>query len=80
LWFADQTKPPICLAFPKSMREYFSKTLFPFFFNMLPEGINKRLLCAQLRLDESDYFGILLNTAKYDTIGAVTLSKLPDTP
>jgi serine/threonine-protein kinase HipA len=43
---------------------------------MLPEGSNKQTVCFENRLDLKDHFGILLTTAKQDTIGAVTLKKI----
>lgn len=75
-WFNAQEKPPISLTFPKSQQKFRSEFLFPFFYNMLPEGTNKQVVCHALRIDMSDYFGILLNTATYDTIGAVRVVKM----
>jgi HipA-like protein len=72
-YFLDNTKRSISLTLPKSKQEYSSKSLFPFFFNMLSEGVNKRLQCRQLRIDENDHFSLLLATAGTDTIGAVTV-------
>lgn len=69
-------KPSISLTLPKSEKEFKSETLFSFFFNMLPEGTNKETVCFEMRIDPNDYFGLLLNTAKYDTIGAVTVKEL----
>lgn len=66
----------ISLAFPKRKEEYTSDELFPFFFNMLSEGSNKALQCRTLKIDENDSFGLLLATAKYDTIGAITIQEL----
>lgn len=66
----------ISLAFPKRKEEYVSDELFPFFFNMLSEGSNKALQCRTLKIDENDSFGLLLATAKYDTIGAITIQDL----
>ena len=76
LWMADWTKPAISLTLPKTKQEHFSKFLFPFFFHMLPEGQNKEAVCHFLKIDEDDYFGILVHTAKYDAIGAVTVRKV----
>ena len=73
VWFSAPHKPPINLTFPKAQKEFHSKFLFPFFYNMLPEGSNKLMICRQHRIDENDYFSLLLATAQYDTIGAVTL-------
>ena len=66
----------IALAFPKRKEEYVSDELFPFFFNMLSEGANKAVQCRTLKIDEKDDFGLLLATAKYDTIGAITIHEL----
>jgi len=74
-WFQDSSKPAISLTLPKSQQEYNSEHLFPFFYNMLPEGSNKQTVCFELRIDTKDYFGLLLTTAKYDTIGAVQIGK-----
>lgn len=68
--------PPISLAFPKRKDEYVSDELFPFFFNMLSEGANKAIQCRTLKIDEQDAFGLLLATAGYDTIGAITIRAL----
>ncbi len=77
-WFKDNSKPSISLTLPKTQQEYESSSLFPFFFNMLPEGANKQVVCFQNRIDESDAFGLLLITAENDTIGAVTVVKIKD--
>lgn len=77
-WFADSSKPAISLTLPKIRQEYHSRYLFPFFFNMLSEGVNRRLQSIRLRIDEADHFGLLLATAQYDTIGAVTVKPLPE--
>ena len=76
LWFYDTNKPAISLTLPKTQQEYKSKFLFPFFYNMLPEGSNKQTVCFENRIDTKDEFGILITTAKYDTIGAVTIKKI----
>jgi len=78
-WLADTSKPAITLTLPKSSETYRSPFLFPFFFHLLSEGSNKAIVCRSLHIDESDDFGLLLATARYDTIGAVTIqqSNLP---
>lgn len=72
-WFKDPEKPAVSLTLPKTQRTYESEYLFPFFFNMLSEGVNKRLQNKLLRIDENDHFGLLLATAQLDTIGAITV-------
>lgn len=75
-WYHSKDKPAISLTLPKTHQEYLADYLFPFFYNMLPEGSNKQTVCFQLRIDTNDHFGILLNTATYDTIGAVRIKKI----
>ena len=75
-WVEDASKPAISLTLPKTVTAYHSRYLFPFFYNMLPEGSNKQVVCQLNRLDMSDYFGLLMTIALTDTIGAVTVSKI----
>ncbi len=75
-YLASDELLPISLAFPKRKDEYVSDELFPFFFNMLSEGANKAIQCRTLKIDEQDAFGLLLATAGYDTIGAITIRAL----
>jgi len=72
-YFNDNSKPAISLTLPKTQVEYQSDFLFPFFFNMLSEGVNRRLQSKQLKIDERDDFGFLMATAQFDTIGAITV-------
>ena len=74
-WMADSNKPGISLTLPKNQQEFNSKFLFPFFYNMLPEGSNKQVVCKYNRIDKDDYFGLLMTVAKYDSIGAVRVVK-----
>jgi serine/threonine-protein kinase HipA len=76
IYFSDTTKPAISLTLPKSKIEYNSDYLFPFFFNMLSEGVNRKLQSIQLKIDEEDNFGLLMATAQYDTIGAITVKPI----
>lgn len=75
-YFKDKTKRAISLTLPKEQQEYSSPYLFPFFFNMLSEGVNKKLQSRQLKIDEEDSFGLLLATAQFDTIGAITVKPI----
>ncbi len=74
-WFEDIGKPSISLTLPKTQQEYKSQHLFPFFYNMLPEGSNKQMVCKFMRIDNDDYFGLLIITAKTDSIGAIRVIK-----
>lgn len=77
-WVENTVKPSISLTLPKRIEKYESKYLFPFFFNMLPEGSNKQVVCRYSRIDLDDYFSLLMITAKSDTIGAVRVVKIKD--
>lgn len=45
---------------------------------MLPEGPNKQVVCKYNRIDLDDYFGLLMITAKNDSIGAVRVIKIKE--
>lgn len=75
-YFADASKRAVSLTLPKVKQEYRSPVLFPFFFNMLSEGANKRIQCLKYKIDERDHFGLLLATADKDTIGTVTVKRI----
>ena len=76
-YFTNREMPAISLSFPKSAKEYEAKELFPFFYGMLAEGINKEIQCRLLKIDEDDDFTRLIKTAGEDTIGAITVKELP---
>ncbi|MDL2227962.1 HipA N-terminal domain-containing protein [Bacteroidales bacterium OttesenSCG-928-K03] len=77
-YFQDENTPSISLNLSKKQQEYFSETLFSFFFNMLSEGKNNSIQTHKLGISKRDYFGLLLATAKYDTIGAITLEEITE--
>ena len=74
----NNSKTAISLTLPKTKKEYRSESLFPFFFNMLSEGVNKQVQMQKFKIDENDYFSLLLATAKEDTIGAITVKPTSD--
>jgi serine/threonine-protein kinase HipA len=67
---------PVCIAMPVRSEVYESDHLFPYFFNMLSEGANRQVQSIVHHIDENDDFGIMLQTAHTDTIGAVTIRKI----
>lgn len=75
-YLSDEKNPPVSLTLPLRKEPYHSPHLFPFFFNMLSEGENRQIQSRLLRIDAEDDFGILLATARYDTIGAVTIKPI----
>ncbi len=72
-YFKNILSPAISLTLPKKQQEYRSAYLFPFFYNMLSEGVNRQLQSRHLRIDENDHFGMLLATGQKDTIGAIEI-------
>ena len=72
--FAEK-KIPISISLPIIKNSHTSTRLFPFFTGLLPEGWYLNIVCATLKIDKKDIFGILLATCK-DTIGAVTIKEI----
>lgn len=75
-WMADSSKKEISLTMAKNKQEYRSMYLFPFFYNMLPEGNNKKYICESERIDKTDDFTLLTTVAVNDSIGAVTVKPI----
>jgi serine/threonine-protein kinase HipA len=78
-YFLDNNNPAISLTLPKTQIEYNSECLFPLFFNMLSEGVNRKLQSKHLKIDEEDDFELLAATAQCDTIGAITVKPIVTT-
>jgi HipA-like protein len=74
-YFFNTQLPPISVTLPKNKQQHRSPILFPFFFNMLSEGVNRQLQSRALKIDENDHFGMLLKTAAHETIGAITVKE-----
>ena len=77
-YVANRDMPAISLSFPKTQKQYKANDLFPFFYGILAEGINKDIQCRLLKIDEDDDFTRLIKTAGEDTIGAITVKELTD--
>ena len=75
-YFANTLMPEVSLTLPNTEIKFTSDYLFPFVFSLLSEGANKEAQCRLLKIDEKDYFGLLLATTSHDTIGAVTLKPI----
>ena len=74
----DSGNRPVSITLPLRKEPYESKMLFPVFTNMLSEGANKRIQCRMLKIDENDYFSLLLATAKNESIGPITIKKIDE--
>lgn len=67
---------PVSITLPLRKEVFESEVLFPVFVNILSEGSNKRIQCRLLKIDENDYFSLLLATTNSDTIGPLTLKEI----
>ena len=67
---------PVSITLPLRQEPYESETLFPVFINMLSEGANKRIQSRMLKIDENDYFSLLMATAKDDNIGPISIKEI----
>jgi HipA-like protein len=52
-YLADSNNPSISLTIPKKSKVHQSEILFPFFFGLLSEGVNKYIQCRLLKIDYS---------------------------
>ena len=77
-YFVNPANPPISLTLAKNRQEYHSNKMFPFFYGLLSEGVNKDIQCRLFKIDENDDFTRLLLTTRYDTIGAITVKPEDD--
>lgn len=66
---SDQAQP-VSLTMPLNAESYRSKTLFPFFDGLIPEGWLLDLALKNWKLDPRDRMGLLLSACE-DCIGAV---------
>jgi serine/threonine-protein kinase HipA len=64
--------PPISLTLPLIDKNFFSKTMFPFFDGLIPEGWLLKIAQENWKLNPKDRIGLLLSVCK-DCIGAVSL-------
>ncbi len=72
-YFADKGKFAISLTMPKTQQEYRSEKIFPFFSNMVAEGVNLEIQSSYLKIDKKDIFSLLVETCNADSIGSITI-------
>ena len=75
VYFINNSLPAISVTIPKAKQLHESSILFPFFYNMLSEGSNRKTQCRILKIDEEDDFGLLLKTGAHETVGAITVEE-----
>ena len=65
---------PVSLTLPLADEPYTSKTLFPFFYFLIPEGWLLEVVTHNWKIDRRDRFGLLLIACK-DAIGNVSIQE-----
>ncbi len=63
---------PVSLTLPLCEKEYTSKTLFPFFDGLIPEGWLLNIVTRNWKIEAEDRFGVLLVACK-DPVGNVRI-------
>jgi len=71
-WLQTPASHPISLTLPLTAKPYESKTLFPFFDGLIPEGWLLEISVRNWKLDPRDRMGLLLAVCR-DCIGAVSV-------
>lgn len=69
--------PPLSLTLPVRAEPYVSRSLHPFFENLLPEGWLLELSTVTLKVAKDDAFGLVLATCG-DCVGAAEIVPLVD--
>jgi serine/threonine-protein kinase HipA len=71
-WLAKEDKEPVSLTLPLRKEPYLSKTLFPFFDGLIPEGWLLQIVSDNWKISQNDRMGLLLLCCQ-DPIGAVSI-------
>lgn len=75
--YLENSKVPISLTMPLKEKAYFSKTFFPFFDGLIPEGWLLDVVVRNWKINPSDRFGILIVACK-DPIGNISIQEVCD--
>ncbi len=73
-YLGSNDKKGVSLTLPLREKPYFSKSLFPFFDGLIPEGWLLGVVSKNWKIDPNDRFGLLLASCK-DCIGDVSVSE-----
>lgn len=76
VYLSDPAASAVSLTLPLTERPYASKTLFPFFDGLVPEGWLLEVVSRNWKLDPQDRFGLLLVACR-DGIGNVSVYDRP---
>ena len=75
LYLQTSDNQGISLTLPLQKEPYFSKTFFPFFDGLIPEGWLLNIAIENWKINPRDRMGLLLTTCE-DCIGAVSIKSL----
>ncbi len=73
-YLKSENASSVSLTLPLQQESYTSKTLFPFFDGLIPEGWLLKVVTDNWKIDSHDRFGILLVSCR-DGIGNVSIRK-----
>lgn len=68
----NENSKPVSLTLPLQKQSFESKTLFPFFDGLIPEGWLLNIAVNNWKINQRDRFGLLLTLCK-DCIGCVSV-------
>ncbi len=71
-YIKSQNAKPVSLTLPIQEDKFISKTMFPFFDGLIPEGWLLDIAVENWKLDSRDRMGLLLTVCK-DCIGSVSI-------
>ncbi len=75
-YLSDPDASAVSLTMPLTEKTYTSKTLFPFFDGLIPEGWLQEIVSRNWKIDPQDRFGLLLAACR-DGIGNVSVYDSP---
>lgn len=73
--YLAEAKDPVSLTLPLRAQPFFSKTMFPFFDGLIPEGWLLDITVKNWKLDPNDRMQLLLTVCR-DCIGAVSIESI----
>ena len=74
--YLEAEKPSaVSLTLPLQAETYVSRTLFPFFDGLIPEGWLLNMVSRNWKIDQNDRFGLLM-VACHDCIGCVSIREV----
>ena len=74
-YLATEKPASVSLTLPLRAEPYVSRTLFPFFDGLIPEGWLLNVVSRNWKIDQKDRFGLLM-VACHDCIGCVSIREV----